>query len=92
MQFAGASRLVPILLSVLALSWGILTGAHGLVAITAVLVTIWLSHLAVDSKTTRDLMIAIVQHEDLLCTAWRLRALAVRFPDGRSLLADSGAA
>jgi hypothetical protein len=52
-------------------------------AITGVLLLIWLSHLVVDKQTTRWLTEAVTDHEDLLCAAWLRRAFAIRFTDGR---------
>ena len=88
-QFAGTVRSVPIGLSVLGFVWGVLSEWPGLVAITGVLLFIWLSHLAVDKQTTRGLTQAVTEHEDLLCRAWRNRALAIRFSDGRTYFIDS---
>jgi hypothetical protein len=58
-------------------------------AIAGVLLVIWLSHPAVDKQTTRRLTGAVTDHEDLLCAAWRNRALAIRFADGRTYSVDS---
>lgn len=87
-RFAGTVRSVPIGLSVLGFVWGVLSEWPGLIAIAGVLLLIWLSHLAVDKHTTRGLTLAVTEHEDLLCRAWRNRALAIRFSDGRTHFID----
>ena len=82
-RFLGAVRSVPIWLSVLGFVWGILDEWPGFIAVSGVLLLIWLSHLAVAKQTTRRFRKAITEHEDLLCAAWRGHAFAIHFTDGR---------
>jgi hypothetical protein len=85
----GLLRTISIGLSLLGFFWGILSGAVGLVAITAVLLTIWLVHLAFDRKSTQILIHAVTEHEDILCATWRNRLLTLRLADGRTVFVDS---
>jgi predicted membrane protein len=89
MRFAGILRSVPIWLSVLGFIWGVAQEWFGLIAITGVLLVIWLSHLAVDKWTTSRFTRVLTEHEDFLCAAWRNRAMAIQFGDGRMLFVDS---
>jgi len=88
-RFAGGVHSVPIWLSVLGFIWGVLSEWTGLMAITGVLLVIWLSHLAVDKWTTSRFTRVLTEHEDFLCTAWRTRGMAIQFEDGRMLFGVS---
>ena len=86
-----AFRMGAIYMAGLGLAWGALSDAPGLVAVTLVLLVIWLSHLAIDKATVRSLTKAVALHEDILCAAWQGGVLAVEFADGRFCLCPRSA-
>jgi hypothetical protein len=87
--FAGVLRSGPIFLSLIGFLWGVFNGLPGLVAITGVLSSIWLSHVLTYRTAVKTFTTAVKEHEDLLCLAWRHRKLAIRFRDGSTLFVDS---
>ena len=85
MRFAGLLRSIPICLSLLGFLWGIVISSLGLIAITGVLLIIWLSLLAANKTAIQSLTRAVVEHEDILCATWRHGKLAIHLADGSVL-------
>jgi hypothetical protein len=74
--------------SVAGFIWGIANGAHGLIAMTVVMLTMRGAHIAIDRTATRCVTRGIVEHEDVLCSGWRGNRIFISFADGRTVFAN----
>lgn len=84
----GFIRTGVILLTFIALAWGLLRGIPWLTAISLTLAVMWYAQRAIYKKAVNGLIQAAVNHEDLLCLLWHGKALNIRLYNGDSYWAD----
>lgn len=72
----------------LGLAWGLVSGIGWLTALALTLAPIWYAQRTIYRKAVNGLTFAVLEHEDLLCLLWGVRALNVRFYNGNSYWSD----